>query len=103
MPPAPASRYGVTDPDDAARVDRLCTPHPLASYEQPIRLGGGEDRVPVRIYVLAEAYLGSVMQDIAADLARRPGWVVRSLPTGHDMMIAMPDAVADLLLEAAPA
>ena len=53
-----------------------------------------------RIYVLAGGYVGSYFHNYADRFRDDPSWEVEVVPTGHDMMVTMPDEVTRLLLKA---
>jgi pimeloyl-ACP methyl ester carboxylesterase len=72
-------------------------PHPLASFEQPLRLTGAGDHVP-RSYIscrpsAAESWVFAPFEERARDA----GWDVHSLPVGHDAHVIDPDALATML------
>ncbi|MDP6706423.1 MAG: alpha/beta fold hydrolase [Alphaproteobacteria bacterium] len=102
LSPVPAANFGVEAPTDRDWVDRRCTPQPWATFTAPIRLSGAGARIAKRTFVLAAAYDPSPFQRYAKMAEREPGWVGRSLPTGHDAMVTMPEALTELLLEAMP-
>jgi pimeloyl-ACP methyl ester carboxylesterase len=102
LSPVPAANFGVEVPADRDWVDRRCTPQPWATFTTPIRLSGAEARIAKRTFVLAAAYDPSPFQRYAKMAESEPGWVGRSLPTGHDAMVTMPEALTELLLEAVP-
>ena len=92
-----ARRYGVTDPADVAWMQDRLTPHPWASFTQPLRLSHEEEvrRIPRTNINCTET------------LRRRPPWRaerafqadrVWEIDTGHDLMITEPEAVAEMLL-----
>lgn len=99
LPPTPAVDYGVTDPDDRAWVDGLCGPHPLACFEQQIRLSGAYRSVPRRTYILAANYNPSSFRAYATMAENDPAWTSLSLPCLHDAMVIMPEALTEMLLE----
>lgn len=47
--PFDASGFGIDDPHDAAWVNRRITAHPLAAFDQPLKLTGAWERVPTRL------------------------------------------------------
>jgi pimeloyl-ACP methyl ester carboxylesterase len=100
LPPTPAAVFGVTDPHDAAWVDGLCVEQPAGTFTQPIRLTGAWGEVRRRVYVLAGGYK-SYFHDYAERFRDDPAWEVEVLPTGHDMMVTMPDELTALLVKAA--
>jgi pimeloyl-ACP methyl ester carboxylesterase len=73
--------------------------HPLAAFEQPLRLGGGVDGVP-RTYICCTAEEQSPVASSAAR-AREAGWPYHELATLHDAQVTDPGGLAGLLLEVA--
>jgi pimeloyl-ACP methyl ester carboxylesterase len=101
-PPSPAS-FGIPDGPLAEWVARRMTPHPIATYEQPLELrtaliGNGLPCTYVvctdPVYPPTEASRQRVKGFIAAGLP----WTWRELATGHDAMVLAPDALAEVLL-----
>jgi pimeloyl-ACP methyl ester carboxylesterase len=96
-PPTPATAFGVTDPDDAAWVDRRLTPMPTRVYAEPFPLraplGAG---LPVT-YICCTAPPYPAIHSGHA-IVRREGWEFRELATGHDAMISAPEETAKELL-----
>lgn len=96
-PPPSATVFGLSDPDDAAWVDRRLTPQPLRSYSEPFGLraplGNG---LPVRYVCCTDPPYSAVHS--AHAIVRREGWEWRELATGHDAMITAPDATVTVLL-----
>lgn len=98
---APAAAFGVTDPDDAAWLERRLTPHPIAVYDEPVRwthpIGNGR---PCRYVAMTEPWYPPLAS--SRDYARsRADWSWTEIATGHDAMITEPDLVADVLWDAA--
>jgi pimeloyl-ACP methyl ester carboxylesterase len=93
--PAP---YGVSDPADAAWVNARLTPHPLRSFEEPVRLDNpAADALP-RCYISCTVGQSDVMAATAARLRANPRWRYVELATGHDAMITAPRELADIVL-----
>jgi pimeloyl-ACP methyl ester carboxylesterase len=97
MQPVPAQAFGVTDPDDQAWVDANCVPMAMKGFDEPISLNNGA-WTGRRVYVLAGNYDPSPFQPFYARLKDDPDWTTHSLPTGHDVMVTMPDELTDILL-----
>jgi len=97
MPPFSAGVFKVKA-ENQARVDRLCTPHPIACFVEKLRLTGKEKEVRNRTFVLAELY-DSINHPTYARVNALPGWKTVSLRTGHDVMVDEPDLLTALLLE----
>jgi len=98
MPSPSAAVFGVTDPDDAAWVERRMTPHPLATYnllavlKNPI--GNGVPATYIRCVAPAFANTAS-----GAEYARsRSDWRYLEIATGHDAMVTAPAELTEMLL-----
>jgi hypothetical protein len=53
------------------------------------------------MYLLAELHPNSSFDRFATPLSEQADWDVRSIPSGHDVMIDKPDLLAEILLELA--
>jgi pimeloyl-ACP methyl ester carboxylesterase len=89
-----------------AWLKRRLTPHPLASWLEPIRLVNGGAEGLARTYILCtQPVLPQSSFPVHAARIKAgeagAGWRYREIATGHDAMVTAPDAVAALLLEAA--
>jgi pimeloyl-ACP methyl ester carboxylesterase len=82
---------------DCAWVDRLCGPHPIGTFTQPVRLTGARERVPRRAYIRASAYPNPVFDAAAARLRETPGWQVLTIACGHDVMVDKPEELSEKL------
>ena len=98
--PVPAEVYNV-NPADREWVDRRSTPHPLAAFQQPLRLGGGSDKVQDITYIFATGWGPSPLLVAHYSRAKRRGWKTREVSCGHDVMVDMPESVMGELLSAA--
>jgi len=96
VPPIPAALFNV-NPADREWVDRLCTPQPLATFTERIKLTGRADTVPRKTYVLAGDLPGSGFGRVRDALAARADWRTHELRCGHDVMIDMPDETAEIV------
>ena len=101
MPPLDMDAFGFTDPADRAWVERRITPHPLKSYTDPLPTTGPWGAGLSSTYIACTDPAYRPVAHSAARAAREPGWRMRELATGHDAMVTAPDAVVELLLEAA--
>jgi pimeloyl-ACP methyl ester carboxylesterase len=101
-PSPPASIFGVNEAD-IPWVEAKMTPNPIGVLFQPIRLTGARDRVPSKTYVRAtrsHSPLSAANQATSEALLGDPSWSVIGLPCGHDVMVDMPDELAQILVEA---
>ena len=93
---AAATGYAVRPPDGG---DPRRRPHPLASFQQAIRLTGTLAQVPRREFVYCSGWEDRTpFAELRTRLQADPGWQVHDLPTGHDAMHEAPETVAALLL-----
>ena len=98
-PPPTPELMGITDPAMADWVRARITPHPMATYTQPVPAGDERSAALPRAYIsCTEGPLTTVFGPFA-NKAKAAGWVVREIATGHDAMLTAPDTVANLLLE----
>jgi pimeloyl-ACP methyl ester carboxylesterase len=100
VPPIPAEVFAVNEAD-RDWVDRQCTVQALASFEEPVRLRGGIDRIARITYVLASRFDQDSPFPPFLELAKRRGWRTDGMACGHDVMLDMPDEVTRLLIDAA--
>jgi pimeloyl-ACP methyl ester carboxylesterase len=96
VPPIPAAAFGV-HAADIAWVDRQATMHPLSALETPARLTGACDEVGNIGYILAREHRDSPFPQFYPVAAER-GWWQAELPSGHAVMLDMPDELTALLL-----
>jgi pimeloyl-ACP methyl ester carboxylesterase len=99
--PDPA-RYGIVDPEDQAWAAPRLSPHPWRSLTQPLRL---KDEAAVRRFPRTIVNCTDRLKYVEGVWRERlfDGERVHEIDTGHDLMISEPEAVAQMLLEAARA
>lgn len=100
MQPIPAEVFNIK-PENRARVDRLCRPQALATFEMPALLDGAHAKVAQRTYILADGWDPSPFRYFAARCEKAGGWKVVKLPSSHDVMVDMPQELAAELLKLA--
>ncbi|NUS73272.1 MAG: alpha/beta hydrolase [Corynebacteriales bacterium] len=75
-------------------------PHPLASFVQAIRLTGAWNQIPRREFVYCSGWEDQTpFAELRTRLQADPGWRVHDFPTGHNLMLEAPEAVAAFLLD----
>lgn len=97
-PPSP-ELMGITDRAMAEWVEERTTPHPMATYTEPVPAGSAQSASLPRAFISCTVGPLTSVFGHFADKAREAGWPVREIATGHDAMLTAPDEVADLLLE----
>lgn len=99
--PVPSAVFGVA-PENQARVDRNCTVQPLATFNEQIKLAGDHKKVGKKMYIYATGWEEYTPFKPAYEKAKAdPGFVTHTVPCGHDVMVDMPERLAELLVEAA--
>jgi pimeloyl-ACP methyl ester carboxylesterase len=95
--PPSSTAFGLSDADQVAWVNRRMTPMPLRAYNTPLVLSGAPGgNLPKRFIRCTTPALPNI--EPSARFARERGWRYEELATGHDAMVSMPQAVAELLL-----
>ncbi|MFA0810054.1 alpha/beta fold hydrolase [Microbulbifer epialgicus] len=95
--PAPAKDFGVNI-HDRAWVDRRCVDHPFKTFVQPIRLEGAWKNVPQHLYIYATGWSPGIGRPFFKKAEQASAWDTISLPCGHDVMIDMPEELAQILI-----
>ena len=98
VPPIPAEVFKV-NADDAAWVNRQCTPQPLATFEQRLRLTGGIQQIKNVTYILATGFEATPFPRFY-ERAKAKGWKTLTMTCGHDVMLDLPDELAGVLVAA---
>lgn len=100
MAPIPAATFNVVA-SKREWVDRRCTPQALATFETPLLLSGGVDSIATRLFILADGWDPNPFRFHATQCEGKPGWRVVTMSGGHDLMVDMPQALADELMRLA--
>lgn len=98
VPPIPAEAFKV-NPRDAAWVNRQCTPQALAAFEERIKLTSAFSRIKDVTHILATGYTQGSPFPACHDRAKKKGWKTRTMASGHDVMLDLPDELTAFLLE----
>ena len=99
VPPRAAEAFKVNG-KDRAWVDAQCTPQPMRCFLQKLTLSGARERIAKKSYIRATGVAIPYFDDGLAS-ARQKGWRTYEVPCGHDVMLAMPERLAEILQEAA--
>ena len=100
--PSPSAKdFMVASEEDQAWVDSKTTEQPLGVSLQPIKLTGARDRIAKKTYVLAETYNSPHFRRYYETCVADASWTTYTVPCGHDVMVDMPDRLAELLVEMA--
>jgi len=100
VPPRPAAAFLVNE-KDRAWVDAMCVPQPIGTMTQVLTLTGAHERIAKKSYIRAVAYPNPGFDKAYARVKTDPAWRTYEVPCGHDVMVDMPDRLAEILLEVA--
>src|SRR3954471_18898607 len=96
VPPIPAEVFNV-NARDRDWVDRQCTPQPLATFQQKLRLSGGLSSIMRNHFIYASGWEGTPFAP-SYERAQARGWTTSEIACGHDVMLDDPETlVAELL------
>jgi pimeloyl-ACP methyl ester carboxylesterase len=98
LPPRAAALFKVND-RDRAWVDAQCTPQPIQCWLQKLALTGARERIGKKTYIRAAGYPNPYF-DSGLATARARNWRTCELPCGHDVMLDMPEQLAEILQRA---
>ncbi len=96
IPPISAESFGVNE-RHRDWVNSHCVPHPYASFNEKIRLTGGRERVPSKVYIRATKWRSHAFDGFVAELQADKGWRTLTLDCGHEVMVDAPELLADTL------
>ena len=98
VPPPPDAALDVNEQDRAWYAAQV-TPHPLATFQQKLRVTHASGQIRDIRYVLASKSILTHLNRPYAELARSRGWRTITIESGHEVMLDKPDElVAELLL-----
>jgi pimeloyl-ACP methyl ester carboxylesterase len=98
--PVPAAAFKVNE-KDRAWVDAKCTPHPLAAVVEKITAADAREKIARKTYIRAKGFDSPVFDQTLAKMKTTPGWKTYEVPSGHDVMVDMPDRLVEILIEVA--
>lgn len=95
-PPIPPEVFNL-NAHDRDWLDRQSTPHPLACFQQPVRITENINRIEHIAYILATGWSPSPFPQFF-DKAKAKGWKTLTMPCGHDVMLDRPEELTQELL-----
>lgn len=99
VPPISAAEFNV-NARDRDWLERQSTSQPLATFQQPLRLTGGIDRVTNVTFILANNWSPSPFPPFY-EKAKTKGWKTLEIESGHDVMLDKPEELVETLLRVA--
>jgi pimeloyl-ACP methyl ester carboxylesterase len=101
VPPIPAEIFNV-NPRDRDWLNRHSSPHPVACFQQSIKLTGAIHQIKNVTYMLATGWNPSPFTQFY-EKAKTRGWKTVTLHCGHDVMLDRPEELCRELLAIASA
>ncbi|MBO0766843.1 MAG: alpha/beta fold hydrolase [Hyphomicrobiaceae bacterium] len=96
-PPAPTA-FGI--PANHLRTDwvkRRLTPHPVGTYESPLRLNHPVGNGKPRTYISCVDPIYAPLEGTRQWVKRQEGWTWQEIATGHDAMVTAPAELSGML------
>jgi pimeloyl-ACP methyl ester carboxylesterase len=100
VPVRDAAAFNVNE-KDRAWVDSLAGPQPIGSMTEKLKLTGARDRIARKTYIRASGYPNVAFEAAHARAKADKTWRTYEVPCGHDVMIDMPERLAEILIEVA--
>ena len=98
LPPPPVTAFGIpADHPSAAWVRRRLTPHPVGTYESPLKLDHPIGNGRPCTYVACTSPIYAPLERPRQWARQQADWIWQELPTGHNAMILAPAELARLL------
>jgi pimeloyl-ACP methyl ester carboxylesterase len=98
MPPPSPVAFGVTERHDVEWLSRRLTPHPLNSYQVPIRLGHPVGNGIAKTYIACTHPAYESLLKTHEWIRHQSEWRYLEFSSGHDAMVISPDKLAELLI-----
>src|SRR3984893_10504012 len=95
-----AETFSVND-KDRAWVDSKLTAQPVGVALQPIKLTGAREKIAKKTYIRSPSYPQPAFDKALAAKKIDPSWRTYEVPSGHDVMVDMPERLVEILLEVA--
>jgi pimeloyl-ACP methyl ester carboxylesterase len=100
--PQTAEQFMVTDPKDREWVNSLCTLHPIQTLIDETKANGGREKIAKKTFIRAKGWNHAGFEaNYQRVKTSMPTWKAYEVPCGHDVMVDMPDRLAEILLEVA--
>jgi pimeloyl-ACP methyl ester carboxylesterase len=100
VPPRSAAAFLVNEKDQAW-VDAMCGPQPVGCFTEKLKITGARERIAKKTYIRAAAYPNPGFDKALARVRGDQSWRTYEVPCGHDVMVDMPERLAEILLEVA--
>jgi pimeloyl-ACP methyl ester carboxylesterase len=99
--PARSAAAFLVNEKDQAWVDAMCVPQPIGCMTEKMALTGARERIARKSYIRAASYPNPGFDAAYARVKADKSWRTYEVPCGHDVMVDMPERLAEILVEAA--
>ncbi len=99
-PAPPPTVWNIAEKNHALWTARA-TAQPIGVALQPIKLTGARERVPKKTYIRATGYENPNFQSAYEKRKADPSWRTYTVACGHEVMLDMPERLAEILEEVA--
>ena len=97
IPPLPPEFFHLNE-NDIPMVNRLCTFQPIGTFEQPVKLKGGLEKLgDKRIFIWNEGFAEGSFKQFYDVLESNSEWTTYKTPNGHAVMPDAPEELARIL------
>ena len=100
IPARTAASFNVNE-NDRAWVDAMCVPQPIATFLDKMTLTGARESIAKKSYIRALNNANPGFDKAMARAKADPSWRTYEVPCGHDVMVDMPERLAEILVEVA--
>jgi len=98
IPPPPPTAFGIpADHPSADWVKRRLTPHPVSTYESPIRISNPVGNGRPRTYIACTNPIYGPLETARQWVKKQENWSWQEIATGHDAMVTAPSELARVL------
>jgi pimeloyl-ACP methyl ester carboxylesterase len=97
--PARSAAAFLVNAKDQAWVDAMCVPQPIGTMTEAMTLTGARERIARKSYIRAAAYPNPGFDLAYARVKADKSWRTYEVPCGHDVMVDMPERLAEILIE----
>jgi pimeloyl-ACP methyl ester carboxylesterase len=98
--PRSAAAFMVNEKDQAW-VDAMCVPQPIGTMTETLSFTGAREKIGKKSYIRAGSYPNPGFDKALARVQADKSWQVYSVPCGHDVMVDMPERLAEILVQVA--
>jgi pimeloyl-ACP methyl ester carboxylesterase len=97
MLPVPPAAFFKVNEVDQPMVDRLLTPHPMASLLERIAIGDNAARIAQHSYIYAANFGLPALTEQYERAKSLPDWHTYEVEAGHDIMLDAPERLSEIL------